>query len=153
MKNGNLKFKNEITSGSFPYFYPIHTAKQKCEERYLAFRFTNKIPKIIFPNKDVYTMCYAYFRWLDDIVDSIKLDSETIGFKIKRQMKFLDELYNQKEIPEELSTEELFLAHLVCFDICKKKNMRGDLEQILKALKFDLKRKGKVCSEKEIGGY
>ncbi|NIM47528.1 MAG: squalene/phytoene synthase family protein [Candidatus Aenigmarchaeota archaeon] len=139
--------------GVFPYVYPIRTAEMKCKERYIGFRFVGKIPKILFPNKDIFTVCYAYFRWLDDIVDSVRLDPEVVRFKIKREHQFLELLYGEKETPEELSTEELFLAHLVRFDIQHAKNMQEDIERLLSALEFDAKRHGHICSKEEINRY
>ncbi len=75
--------------GKFPYAYPITTAQDKCKERYLGFKFVLKIPKPLFPNRDTFTLCYAYFRWFDDIVDSFKLHPEESQFIVSRQKRFL----------------------------------------------------------------
>lgn len=142
----------QIKYREFPYAYPITTAQNKCRERYLGFKFILKIPKLFFPNRDVYTLCYAYFRWFDDIVDSLRLHPKESQFIVDRQKRFLSELYSE-ESPEELSTEELFLAHLVRFDKFKGKNIRQDLETLVKSLEFDSTRVGKVISSLELEEY
>jgi len=136
----------------FPYVYPIKTAQNKCKERYIGFRVISKIPSLFFPNKDVYTLCYAYFRWFDDIVDSLRLHPEESRFIINRQKRFLSELYSE-EPPEEISTEELFLAHLVRFDRTQGKNLRQDLENLVGSMEFDADRRGKVISSQELEQY
>ena len=138
--------------GEFPYDYPIKTAQDKCKERYIGFRVISKIPSLFFPNKDIWTLCYAYFRWFDDIVDSLRLHPEESRFIINRQKIFLSELYSE-EPPEELSTEELFLAHLVRFDRTQEKNLRQDLETLIGSMEFDAKRRGKVISSQELEQY
>src|SRR3989344_6945856 len=103
------------TYSVFPYEYPISMAEQKCKERYGGFKVLSKTPTIMFPHKNQYMMCYAYFRWFDDIVDSRKQSHQDINYIIDRQKRFLEELYSQG-IPEEIATEELFLAHIIMFD-------------------------------------
>ncbi|HBG82159.1 TPA: hypothetical protein DDW69_05000 [candidate division CPR2 bacterium] len=142
----------QIDYGKFPYSYPISTAKKKCKERYVGFRFLTKVPKIIFPNKDIYALSYAYFRWFDDIVDSIKLGKEDVGYIIKRQKDFLNELY-LKGFPEEIATEELFLAHFVRFDQLEKRRLKTHIVELVKTLEFDFDRRGRVISAQELESY
>jgi len=136
----------------FPFKYPIKTARSKCEERYIGFKFLSKIPSLIFPSKDTYTLCYAYFRWFDDITDSHDFSKEEIMFTVQRQKRFLSQLYSQ-EISEELSTEELFLAHLVAYDKRSKNSFKNDLEILISTLEFDANRKYKILSSNEIDKY
>ena len=142
----------ETIYGNFPYNYSIETARIKCKERYLGFKVINKIPKLLFPSKEAYTLCYAYFRWFDDIIDSRKLKGNDINFIVERQKRFLSQLYKE-EIPEELSTEELFLAHLVSFDKRYNKNIRKDLETLVDTLEFDSNRRNKLLSNEELNSY
>lgn len=144
---------NGIFYGDFPYVYPLLTASAKCRERYLGFKFIALIPAIIFPAKDIFTMCYGYFRWLDDIVDSLRLKPEISEFQIKRQLDWLDNLYGHEIRPEDIATEELFLSHLVWFDRQRAGNMYEDLKRLLLTLEFDRRRKGKICSKVEIEEY
>ena len=142
----------QIQSGEYPYLYPIGAAQEKCRERYPGFRILLRIPRLIFPNKDTYTLCYAYFRWFDDVVDSVRLYPEESKFVIERQKKFLSQLYAQ-ESPEELATEELFLAHLVRFDKTQRKNIRRDLGSLICCLEFDADRRGRIISTRELEQY
>lgn len=142
----------QIQSGEYPYLYPIGAAQEKCKEKYPGFRILLRIPRLIFPNKDTYTLCYAYFRWFDDIVDSLKLRPEESRFVIERQKRFLTQLYSQ-DFPEELSTEELFLAHLAKFDKTHGKNIRRDLKTLIGCLEFDADRRGRIISSKELERY
>ena len=138
--------------GEYPYLYPIGAAQEKCRERYPGFRILLRIPRLIFPNKDTFTLCYAYFRWFDDIVDSLRLGPEESKFVLERQKRFLTQLYSQ-ELPEELSTEELFLAHLVKFDKIHGKDIGGDLGALISCLEFDANRRGKIISTRELERY
>ena len=56
---------------------------------------------------------YAYFRWIDDVIDiTAGTDEERITF-IKRQRTLIEGLYNQSIIPADLCTEEQILADLI----------------------------------------
>jgi len=142
----------EAQYGVFPYEYPIKTAENKCKERYPVFKIISRIPALIFPNKELYTLCYAYFGWFDDIVDSIKQPLTDINFTLQRQKRFLSKLYSD-ETPEELSTEELFLAHLVNFDKRNRNIIRKDLESLISALEFDDDRRHQLISASEMNRY
>jgi phytoene/squalene synthetase len=136
----------------FPYKYPISTAKDICKERYKGFKFISKIPKFIFPKKDIYTMCYAYFRWFDNIVDSSKQSKNDINYLIKKQKQFLSQLYSDNS-PEETFTEELFLAHLVLYDKKYNKGIKKDIENLIDTFEFDTNRKNKLINSSSLDEY
>jgi phytoene/squalene synthetase len=142
----------ETKHGVFPYQYPINTAKEICKERYEAFRVLSRVPSLFFQNRDAYTLCYAYFRWFDNIVDSLKHSTQDIKHIVDRQKRFLSQLYSEK-LPEELSTEELFLAHLVTFDKKFSKGMRADLETLIGTFEFDVKRRYKKINASALNDY
>lgn len=98
---------------------------------------------------------YAYFRWIDDVIDiSAQTEDERIAF-IKRQRALIDGLYNRSIIPADLCTEELILADLIQRDRDREREsgLRSFIENMFAIIEFDAYRKGRLISEQELEWY
>jgi phytoene/squalene synthetase len=98
---------------------------------------------------------YAYFRWIDDVIDvSAQTETERIAF-IKRQRTLIDGLYNRSIIPADLSNEEQILADLVTRDRDRQvdSGLRSFIENMFAIIEFDAYRKGRLISQQELEWY
>lgn len=98
---------------------------------------------------------YAYFRWIDDVIDvTAKTEDERITF-IKRQRTLIDGLYNRSILPADLCTEEQILADLVRRDREREleSGLRSFIQNMFAIIEFDAYRKGRLISEQELAWY
>lgn len=95
---------------------------------------------------------YAYFRWVDDIVDDNgKSPAERQRF-IKTQIKLMESLYNGKN--SEIShPEERMLVDLIRHDKRKNGYLESYIRNFLAILEFDSHRKGRRISGEELSWY
>lgn len=102
---------------------------------------------------DDFFRAYAYFRWIDDVIDvETNSDHERARF-ISRQKGLIDGLY-QKIWKGALSSEEEILSDLI-------KNDRGGAESGLQSfirnmfaiIEFDAHRKGRLIGQDELDWY
>lgn len=95
---------------------------------------------------------YAYFRWVDDVLDS---DSGT-GFEklafIDRQRSLLETCYRGHR-PEDLSEEERMLADLIADDPDQESGLAAYFRNMMAVMEFDAKRRGRVISQEELSEY
>lgn len=95
---------------------------------------------------------YAYFRWVDDI-----LDAETgsrfarIAF-INRQKVLLERLQRGETIGD-LCAEELMLLELVKSDGVADSGLKAYLDNMMSVMAFDVKRRGRLVSQAELDQY
>ncbi len=95
---------------------------------------------------------YGYFRWVDDILDSVSGSrAEKLAF-IKRQ-EFLLEAYNQGQELEDLCAEECMLADLIENDREEDSGLRAYLQNMMAVMNFDARRRGKLISQAELSEY
>jgi phytoene/squalene synthetase len=95
---------------------------------------------------------YAYFRWVDDIIDeSSRSYEERIDFT-ERQKFLLDACY-RGEIPDGLCAEERMLADLVRHDTEKNSGLQIYLRNMMDVMAFDAWRRGRVISQAELSEY
>ncbi len=95
---------------------------------------------------------YAYFRWVDDIIDeSSCLYEERITFT-ERQKLLLEACY-RGEIPPELCAEERMLVDLVRHDREKNSGLQIYLRNMMDVMVFDAWRRGRVISQAELSEY
>jgi len=95
---------------------------------------------------------YAYFRWLDDQVDSTTGTQEEKRRLIKRQRALLEACY-QKEAPAELCPEEQMLVDLVASDNEKDSGLQLYLRNMMQVMAFDVERRDIVISHAELTEY
>ena len=95
---------------------------------------------------------YAYFRWVDDVVDKA---SETKAARlafIRRQRALVEELYAGRR-PEDLGPEETMIADLVAHDRGPNSRLRSYIENFLAIIEFDAERRGRGITEAELRVY
>ena len=95
---------------------------------------------------------YAYFRWVDDVVDvSSQSGDERISF-IRRQRELIDRLY-RRERPDGLTPEEEMVADLISHDEQENSGLQSFIYNFLAVLDFDARRKGRLISQHELTWY
>jgi phytoene/squalene synthetase len=101
---------------------------------------------------DDFCRAYAYFRWLDDVVDSsAQAKEETISF-VTGQRELIECLYNG-ERRNALSAEENMAADLVTHDRRKDSGLRSFITNMMAIIEFDARRRGCLISEEELSWY
>jgi phytoene/squalene synthetase len=95
---------------------------------------------------------YAYFRWVDDVIDAETNSSkERIAFA-QRQQSLLDACY-LGESPNDLCAEEWMLVDLIHNDTEKNSGLQTYLRNMMDVMVFDVQRRGQVVSQAELSMY
>jgi len=95
---------------------------------------------------------YAYFRWVDDVIDEESgTSAERIAF-VHRQQSLLEACY-RGDIPNELCIEEWMLVELVRKDTEKDSGLQVYLRNMMDVMVFDAQRRGRVISQTELCNY
>lgn len=95
---------------------------------------------------------YAYFRWLDDVVDASDLLRHERLAVIARQKSLMESLYAREE-PEGLRPEEHLLARLIANERREHGGLRSYLVNMMGVMAFDAGRRGRVVSRGELVDY
>jgi phytoene/squalene synthetase len=95
---------------------------------------------------------YAYFRWVDDILDSEKGSPVEKAEFLSRQTDLLARCY-QGETPVELCPEEQILADLVSHHPEPESGLRAYLDNMMAVMAFDVRRRGTYISQSELDQY
>lgn len=95
---------------------------------------------------------YAYFRWVDDVIDIYsETRDERISF-IKRQKRLINLLYENVR-PEGLSPEEEIIADLINHDKGVNSGLQSFIRNFLAVIEFDAYRKGRLINEQDLNWY
>lgn len=95
---------------------------------------------------------YAYFRWVDDVIDdSSTTNSERVAF-IQRQRALVDGLYKNKS-PECLLKQEELIVDLINNDRIENSGLRSFIENFLAIIEFDTQRRGHFVTQNELRLY
>ena len=95
---------------------------------------------------------YAYFRWVDDVIDiSSQSDKERIAF-ITRQRELINNLYGGGE-PQELTPEEEMLSVLISHDQGQMSGLQSFVRNMFAVIEFDALRRGRSVSQKDLARY
>ena len=95
---------------------------------------------------------YAYFRWVDDTLDSDLLsDAQRTAF-FERQEYLLEQCYRGTP-PSDVDLEENLLAELVEHDPDKKSGLQIYLHNMMRVMEFDVTRRGRLISQHELHQY
>jgi phytoene/squalene synthetase len=95
---------------------------------------------------------YAYFRWVDDILDEGPGNRIEKSAFIDRQYKLMEDCY-RGETPAVLCKEERMLADLVRNDHDEKSGLRSYLINMMAVMSFDAARRGRIISHVELQTY
>jgi len=94
---------------------------------------------------------YAYFRWVDDLVDGDAPPDEARAF-LRRQQNRLDAGYAGR-MPADLRPEERLLAELIAADGEPGSGLRVYLRNMMAVMAFDAGRRGRLISAAELDEY
>jgi phytoene/squalene synthetase len=95
---------------------------------------------------------YAYFRWVDDCLDSPDgSQSDRLAF-IGRQKSLLESCY-QHSFPPTVNANEQMLVDLVRRDTEKDSGLKVYLRDMMAVMDFDAHRRGRLVSQKELDAY
>jgi len=98
---------------------------------------------------------YAYFRWVDDILDSpLGPANETLERSAftQRQKSLLDRCYRGASIGD-ANIQEQMLIELVQRDTQKNSGLQSYLRNMMAVMAFDAERRGRVISQNELTEY
>ncbi len=98
-------------------------------------------------------MCaYAYFRWVDDVIDASALPRhERLAF-VARQRSLIECLY-AGERPSDLTPEEKLLVGMITHERREHGGLKSYLSNMMAVMAFDARRRGRVITRGELGDY
>ncbi|MGA7194560.1 MAG: squalene/phytoene synthase family protein [Anaerolineales bacterium] len=121
--------------------------KSASRQTYYTIRFLADRERAI----DAYR-AYAYFRWVDDILDAdLGSGSERSAF-IQRQKSLLESCY-RGEIVQNARIEEQMLVDLIRGDTEKNSGLQSYCRNMMSVMVFDANRRGRIVSQTELSEY
>jgi len=121
--------------------------KAASQQTYYTIRFLADLDRVV----DAYR-AYAYFRWVDDVLDSeADLGVERSVF-IQRQDGLLKSCY-RGEVASAVNIQEQMLVDLVRKDTEKDSGLRTYLCNMMAVMAFDAERRGKLISQNQLNTY
>jgi hypothetical protein len=121
--------------------------KSSSKQTYYTFRLLADRDRI----EDAYR-AYAYFRWVDDILDASEGSGDQKTKFLKRQRELLQASYQGRLFPE-LTPEETLLVELVQSDTDDHPGLRSYLHNMMAVMEIDVKRRCRVISQAELDDY
>ena len=101
---------------------------------------------------DDFYRAYAYFRWVDDVIDDAELsDREGIEF-IKRQRELIDTLFDGGQ-KKDLIPEEELVVDLISHDRGENSGLKSFIRNMFAIIEFDAYRKGWTIDLDELLWY
>ncbi len=95
---------------------------------------------------------YAYFRWVDDLVDQDGVSAARRLAFLERQQDIIARCY-RSGWPDELCLQEQLVADLIRGDHETNSGLRTYIEQMMAVMAFDAGRKGRLIGEWELDAY
>lgn len=142
---------NTITSQSL---LASSITKAASQQTYYTIRFLVDRERVA----DAYR-AYAYFRWVDDTLDTGPTSAlnatagaaRRIAF-LERQKSLLEKCYRGETIPD-ATPEEHMLIDLVRNDHEKNSGLHSYLRYMMQVMDFDARRRGRIISQAELNEY
>lgn len=101
---------------------------------------------------DDFFRAYAYFRWIDDVIDvTAESDEERISF-MSNQSQLIADLYKHEPISD-LVPEEEILQDLINNDRGENSGLQSFICNMFAIIEFDAQRKGRLISGDELDWY
>ncbi|OGN94182.1 MAG: hypothetical protein A2Y88_00905 [Chloroflexi bacterium RBG_13_48_10] len=126
---------------------PARITKSGSKQTYYTFRLLIDRDRV----QDAYRS-YAYFRWLDDLLDCGSGTQQGKIELLKRQQTILEVCY-QGNSPGEVSPEEQMLVDLIHNDGEKNSGLQIYLRNMMAVMSFDVERCGRLISHAELTEY
>ncbi len=121
--------------------------KTASKQTYTTIRFLADRERV----EDAYR-AYAYFRWVDDILDAgAGSSAERLAF-LERQKSLLESCY-RGEPPRDVDVQENMLVELVQHDHEKNSGLQTYLRSMMWVLDFDAQRRDRLISQAELNEY
>lgn len=95
---------------------------------------------------------YAYFRWVDDVLDADS-GSTTDRLSFLERQKSLLEMCYQGNPPSDVDMQENMLVELVQHDHEKNSGLQLYLRNMMQVMDFDARRRGQLTSQPELNEY
>jgi len=95
---------------------------------------------------------YAYFRWLDDLLDCDASPKQEKVELLQRQQTLLEACYEGQQ-PGFVSPEEQMLVDMIRNDGLKNSGLQIYLRNMMAVMAFDLDRCGRIITEAELTKY
>jgi len=95
---------------------------------------------------------YAYFRWVDDILDAESTTSVERSIFLERQKSLLEKCY-RGEAPRDANIQETMLVELIQQDHEKNSGLQVYLRNMMQVMDFDSERRGRLISQVELNEY
>jgi phytoene/squalene synthetase len=126
---------------------PARITKSGSKQTYFTFR--------LLANRDCVQdafRSYAYFRWLDDLLDCDASPKQEKVELLQRQQTLLEACYEGQQ-PGFVSPEEQMLVDMIQNDGLKNSGLQIYLRNMMAVMSFDLDRCGRVITEAELTKY
>ncbi len=95
---------------------------------------------------------YAYFRWLDDLVDQSNDSKESLASFMIRQKNLVTSWYND-ESPQVSNLYETFIRETISHDKANELQLHSMIENFIEAIAWDVSRRYSIVSKHELGIY
>jgi phytoene/squalene synthetase len=122
--------------------------KAASKQTYYTIRFLTDRDRVA----DAYR-AYAYFRWVDDRLDSDSAPSRTSRTAFLNRQKSLLERCYCGESPEDKTPEEQMLVELTRRDHESNRGLQSYLYNMMQLMEFDTERRGRLISQAELTEY
>ncbi len=95
---------------------------------------------------------YAYFRWVDDILDAeAGSKSERLAF-LERQKSLMESCYGGEPL-RDANPQESMLVELIHHDLEDYSGLQTYLRNLMRVMEFDVQRRGRRISQAELNEY
>jgi phytoene/squalene synthetase len=95
---------------------------------------------------------YAYFRWVDDMIDeTVQFQNERISF-IRRQSELID-LFYKRQLVKGLNQYENIMAVLIEHDQKENSKLQSFIRNMFAIVEFDAYRKGELINMEQLNWY
>jgi len=95
---------------------------------------------------------YAYFRWVDDVLDAESASGPERSVFLERQKSLLEKCY-RGEAPRDANIQEQMLVELIQHDCEKNSGLQTYLRNMMQVMDFDARRRGGLISHVELNEY
>src|SRR5512144_1887602 len=95
---------------------------------------------------------YGYFRWVDDTLDAESISGPGRIAFLERQKSLLEKCY-RGEAPRDTNIQEHMLVELVQHDHEKDSGLQSYLNNMMRVMDFDTRRRGSLISQVELNEY
>ena len=95
---------------------------------------------------------YAYFRWVDDVIDANSGSENERKSFLERQKALLQNCY-RGDPPRDIDMQELLLVELAQRDRERDSGLGVYLHGMMHVMDFDARRRGRLISQVELNQY